>query len=147
LFSIGGLPVWVRPFSTSTARSLKARKRGPYVGGGESFIGIYKDLVPPGAKSFGSMVMTVLANPAFTMSTLAEMDKLSTCSRSSCPWRSFPSGGPSWLVLAIPGFFFTVLSTHYGALVSINFQYSAHWIAFFFPGVALGLEWMERRGA
>ena len=119
----------------------------PYVGGGESFIGIYKDLVPPGAKSFGSVVMTVLANPAFTMSTLAEMDKLIYMLQILVPLAFLPFRRPIWLVLAIPGFFFTVLSTHYGALVSINFQYSAHWIAFFFPGVALGLEWMERRAS
>ena len=117
----------------------------PYVGGGESFIGIYKDLVPQGGKGFGSVVMTVLANPAFTMSTLAEMDKLIYMLQILVPLAFIPFRRPIWLVLAIPGFFFTVLSTHYGALISINFQYSAHWIAFFFPGVALGLEWMQRR--
>ncbi|HEX7500622.1 MAG TPA: DUF2079 domain-containing protein [Polyangia bacterium] len=119
----------------------------PYVGGGESFTTIYKDLVPQGGKGFGSVVMTMLANPAFTMSTLAEMDKLLYMLQILVPLAFLPFRRPIWLVLAIPGFFFTVLSTHYGPLVSINFQYSAHWIAFFFPGVALGLEWMERRSA
>jgi uncharacterized membrane protein len=117
----------------------------PYVGGGESFIGIYKDLVPKGGKGFGSVVMTVLANPGFTMSTLAEMDKLIYMLQILVPLAFLPFRRPIWLVLAIPGIFFTVLSTHYGALVSINFQYSAHWIAFFFPGVALGLAWMEKQ--
>ena len=119
----------------------------PYVGGGESFTTIYKDLVPQGGKGFGSVVMTMLANPAFTMSTLAEMDKLIYMLQILVPLAFLPFRRPIWLVLAIPGFFFTVLSTHYGPLVSINFQYSAHWIAFFFPGVALGLEWMERHSA
>jgi uncharacterized membrane protein len=117
----------------------------PHVGGGESFTDIYKDLLPPQAKSFGSVVMTVIANPAFTLSTLAEMDKLVYLLQILLPLALLPFRRPIWLVLAIPGFFFTVLSTHYGPLVSINFQYSAHWIAFFFPGVALGLQWMERR--
>ncbi len=119
----------------------------PYVGGGESFTMIYKDLVPQGGKGFGSVLVTVLANPAFTMSTLAEMDKLVYMLQILVPLAFLPFRRPIWLVLAIPGFLFTVLSTHYGALVSINFQYSAHWIAFFFPGVALGLEWMGRRAA
>jgi hypothetical protein len=35
----------------------------PYVGGGESFTDIYKDLLPKGAKSFGSVVMTVARQP------------------------------------------------------------------------------------
>jgi len=119
----------------------------PHVGGGESFTMIYKDLIPQGGKGFGSVVMTVLANPAFTMSSLAEMDKLIYMLQILVPLAFIPFRRPIWLVLAIPGFFFTVLSTHYGALVSINFQYSAHWIAFFFPGVALGLAWMEKQAA
>jgi uncharacterized membrane protein len=117
----------------------------PYVGGGESFTSIYKDLLPPGSHSFGSVVMTVLANPAYTMYTLAEMNKLVYILQILLPLAFLPFRRPIWLVLAIPGFFFTVLSTKYGPLVSINFQYSAHWIAFFFPGVALGLEWMGKR--
>jgi uncharacterized membrane protein len=116
----------------------------PAVGGGESFMMIYKDLIPQGGKGFGSVVMTVPSNPAFTMSTLAEMDKLIYMLQILIPMAFLPFRRPIWVVLAIPGFFFTVLSTQYSALISINFQYSAHWIAFFFPGVALGLEWMER---
>jgi uncharacterized membrane protein len=117
----------------------------PYVGGGESFTGIYKDLLPPGAKSFGAVVATVLGNPGFTMETMAEMSKLTYLLQILIPVAFIPFRRPIWLILAIPGFFFTILSTQYGPLISINFQYSAHWIAFFFPGVALGLEWMGRR--
>lgn len=119
-------------------------KAMPYVGGGESFTDIYKDLVPQGGKGFGGVVMTVLANPAYTVTTLAEMNKLVYMLQILLPLAFIPFRRPIWMVLAIPGFFFTVLSTQYGPLVSINFQYSAHWIAFFFPGVALGLAWMGR---
>jgi hypothetical protein len=58
--------------------------------------------------------MTVLANPAFTMSTLAEMDKLIYMLQILVPLAFLPFRRPIWLVLAIPGFFFTVLSTHNG---------------------------------
>jgi len=117
----------------------------PRVGGGESFTDIYKDLLPPGAKSFGSVVMTVLGNPGFTMWTMAETSKLVYLLQILMPLAFIPFRRPIWLVLCIPGFFFTILSTQYGPLISISFQYSAHWIAFFFPGVALGLEWMGKR--
>lgn len=117
----------------------------PHVGGGESFTDIYKDLLPPGAKSFGSVVMTVLGNPGFTMWTMAETSKLVYLLQILIPLAFIPFRRPIWLVLCIPGFFFTILSTQYGPLISINFQYSAHWIAFFFPGVALGLEWMGKQ--
>jgi uncharacterized membrane protein len=117
----------------------------PRIGGGESFTDIYKDLLPPTAKSFASVVMTVLGNPGFTMWTMAEMSKLIYLLQILIPLAFLPFRRPIWLVLCIPGFFFTILSTQYGPLISINFQYSAHWIAFFFPGVALGLQWMGKR--
>ncbi len=117
----------------------------PRVGGGESFTDIYKDLLPPHAKSFGAVVQTVLANPGYTMWTMAENSKLIYLLQILMPLAFIPFRRPIWLILCIPGFFFTILSTQYGPLISINFQYSAHWIAFFFPGVALGLEWMGRR--
>jgi uncharacterized membrane protein len=116
----------------------------PRVGGGESFTMIYKDLLPAGAKSFGAVVMTVLGNPGYTMWTMAENQKLIYLLQILIPLAFIPFRRPIWLVLCIPGFFFTILSTQYSPLISINFQYSAHWMAFFFPGVALGLAWMGK---
>ena len=86
--------------------------------------------------------MTLLGNPGYTVYTLAEMDKLIFMLQILLPLAFLPFRRPIWAILCIPGFFFTVLSTHYGPLISINFQYSAHFIAFLFPGVAIGLEWM-----
>jgi len=122
-------------------------KAMPYVGGGESFTDIYKDLLPSGSKSFGAVVATLLGNPGYTAYTLAKMNKLIYMLQILLPMAFLPFRRPIWLILAVPGFFFTVLSTRYGPLVSINFQYSAHWIAFFFPGIAIGLEWMGKRAA
>jgi uncharacterized membrane protein len=119
----------------------------PHIGGGESFTDMFKDLIPPGGKGFGGVVFTVLGNPAYTMSTLAEMPKLTYMLQILLPLAFLPFRRPIGLLLCIPGFFFTVLSTQYGPLVSINYQYSAHWIAFLFPGVALGLERLNARRA
>jgi uncharacterized membrane protein len=119
----------------------------PLVGGGESFTDIYKDLLPQGSHSFGGVIRTLLANPAYTMSTLAETPKLIYMLQILVPLAFLPLRRPIWLVLAIPGFFFSVLSTRYEPLISIHFQYSAHWIAFFFPGVAIALDWMGRKPA
>jgi uncharacterized membrane protein len=119
----------------------------PYVGGGESFTDIYKDLIPPDGKGFGSVVATLLGNPGFTMSTLAETNKLIFMLQILLPLAFLPLRRPIGLLLCIPGFFFTVLSTRYGPLVSIYYQYSAHWIAFLFPGAAIGLEWINARSA
>jgi uncharacterized membrane protein len=118
----------------------------PHVGGGESFTDIYKDLIPPGGKGFGSVVLTVLGNPSFTVATLAETSKLVYMLQILLPLAFLPFRRPIVWLLCLPGFFFTVLSTHYSPLVSITFQYSAHWIAFLFPGVALGLERLRTHG-
>jgi uncharacterized membrane protein len=119
----------------------------PYVGGGGSLTDNYKALIPPGGKGLGSVVLTVLGNPGFTMSTLGETSKLIYILQILLPLAFIPFRRPIGLLLCIPGLLFTVLSTQCDPLVSINYQYSAHWIAFLFPGVALGLEWLNRRTA
>lgn len=119
----------------------------PRIGGGESFTDMFKNLIPPGGRGFGSVVLTVLGNPAFTMSTLAEPTKLIYLLQILLPLAFIPFRRPIGLLLCIPGFFFTALSTQYGPLISISYQYGAHWIAVLFPGVALGLEWLNARDA
>jgi uncharacterized membrane protein len=119
----------------------------PRIGGGESFTDMFKDLIPPGGKGFGSVVLTVFGNPAFTVSTLAETSKLIYMLQILLPLAFIPLRRPIGLLLCIPGFFFTALSTQYGPLISITYQYGAHWIAFLFPGMALGLEWLNKRDA
>jgi len=119
----------------------------PYVGGGEVFADNYKALIPSGGKGFGSVMLTVLGNPAFTMSTLADTSKLVYMLQILLPLAFIPLRRPIGFLLCIPGFFFTVLSTHSDPLISINFQHSAHWIALLFPGAAIGLEWLNLRKA
>ncbi|MGC4065223.1 MAG: DUF2079 domain-containing protein [Polyangiaceae bacterium] len=116
-----------------------------YGGGGESFTFIFTKLVPEGGKGFASVLQTVFGNPAYTLKTLLDVSKLTYVGLLFLPVAFLPFRHPSWKFLFLPGFFFTLLSTEYGATVSMHFQYVAHWIAFLFPGVVLALARLQRR--
>jgi uncharacterized membrane protein len=47
---------------------------------------------------------------------------------------------PIGLLLCLPGFFFTLLSTGYWPLYSTWFQYTSYWTAFLFIGLVVALE-------
>jgi uncharacterized membrane protein len=113
-------------------------------GGGESFTFIFEKLIPPGAKGFGGVLTTVVANPAYTLFTVLEVLKFVYVLQLLIPLAFIPLRYRLWKLLILPGFFFTLLSTDYSPTVSIHFQYSAHWIAFLFPATALALEELRR---
>jgi len=52
---------------------------------------------------------------------------------------------PLWLLLFLPGFFFTLLPFETVAIRSLASPFGMHWIAFLFPGVALGIEALRDR--
>lgn len=111
-----------------------------YAGGGESFTFIFEKLIPPGSKGFGAVLKTVIGNPGYTLSTILVPSKLSYVLALFVPVAFIPFRGWSWKLLFLPGFLYTLLSTEYGATVSIHFQYVAHWIAFIFPATVIGLR-------
>lgn len=117
----------------------------PYVQqGGESFIHQWQGLVPDGARSYGGVLMTVLANPVFTLNSLLEPEKYLYAVQIAAPLCFFPWRRPIGYFLSLPGFFFTLLSTKYLPLVQISFQYTAHWSAFLFIAVVANLAALRK---
>jgi uncharacterized membrane protein len=116
-----------------------------YGGAGESFTFIFTKLVPEDGKGFSGVLQTVFGNPGYTLKTLLDPSKLTYVGLLFLPVAFLPFRHPSWKFLFLPGFFFTLLSTEYGATVSMHFQYVAHWIAFLFPGAVLALASLRRR--
>jgi uncharacterized membrane protein len=104
----------------------------PLVLGGESFITFYKDLEPAGQQNFGGVIKTVFGNPFYTLGTLIERDKLLYMLQYLVPLAFLPLKRPIVLLLMIPGFLFTVLSTGYAPLIQTTFQYTFYWTVFFF---------------
>ena len=116
-------------------------------GGTESLLAPYGGFVPYGKHGMGSVLATVLGNPVLIATTLADMPRLIYLLQMILPLAFLPLRRPLWLLLFIPGFVLTLLPVEMVAIRSLASPYGAHWIAFLFPGVALGIEGLQRRGA
>jgi uncharacterized membrane protein len=119
----------------------------PLVAGGESFVMMYKDLLPVGEETFTGMMKTVIGNPFYLLHTLIERDKLLFLLQLFVPLAFIPLRRPLIFLLIIPGFFFTLLSTGYAPLIQTSFQYTFHWTVFLFIGVVAVLDPRQERAA
>ena len=111
----------------------------PRVGGGESFVMMYKDLLPAGEQTYEGMMKTVVGNPTFMLGTLIEREKLYYLLQLFVPLAFVPFRRPIIILLLVPGFFFTLLSTGYYPLIQTSFQYTFHWTVFLFIGLVAAL--------
>jgi uncharacterized membrane protein len=118
----------------------------PMVGGTTSFLEHYRGLLPAGEGGFIDVILTLITNPAFVMSTLLDVDKLVYFLQIMAPLAFLPLYAPVGLLLLAPGFIFTLLSTGYAPLIQISFQYTAHWTPFVFIAATLSLA-QRRRAA
>ena len=115
-----------------------------FLNGYPAYINQYEGLLPEGENGFGGILKTVIGNPAFTVSSLLEHDKVLYLLEIVAPLAFFPWRRPIGLLCSVPGFFFTMLATHYPPLLSISFQYTAYWTAFYFIAVVANLAWLRR---
>jgi uncharacterized membrane protein len=115
-----------------------------FLQGSESFLHQWQALVPPGGRGYSGVLMTVLGNPVFTLTSLLEPDKFLYMVQIGAPFCFFAWRKPIGFFLSLPGFFFTLLSTKYPPLVQISFQYTAHWTAFVFIGFVACLQWLRQ---
>ena len=118
------------------------------------FANIYKELMPEGVKKgYGSVVQTILVNPAFFLSTLLRQDKLVYFLHLFGSLAFLPMRRPLLVLLALPGFFFTLMTTGYPPTLGISFQYTTHWVPYLFAAAVLALKFLgqkfgaERRAA
>jgi uncharacterized membrane protein len=118
------------------------------------FVDIYKELLPEGVrKSYGSVVQTILINPAFFLSTLLRQDKLVYFLHLFASLAFLPLRRWLLILLALPGFFFTLMTTGYRPTIEIGFQYTTHWVPYLFAATVLALRLLgqklgaERRAA
>jgi uncharacterized membrane protein len=104
------------------------------------FADIYKELVARGEHGYGSIVKTILINPNYFLQTLLKEEKLVYALHMFAPLLLLPLRHPAQLLLMLPGFFVTLMTTGYGPTVSITFQYTTTWIPFLFGAIALSLR-------
>jgi uncharacterized membrane protein len=108
------------------------------------FENIYVELFADGKSGYGSVLKTILSNPTYTLTTLAREPKLVYIFHLLTPLAFLPVRKLVLVVLLLPGFFFTLLTTNYWPTTSIAFQYTTHWIPYLFLTTALSLWLMGR---
>jgi uncharacterized membrane protein len=115
-----------------------------FLNGYPAYVNQYEGLLPEGETGFGGVIKTLIGNPAFTVGSLLEHDKLVYLLQVVTPVAFFAWRRPIGLLCTIPGFIFTMLATHYPPLISLSFQYTAYWTAFLFIAVVANLGWLRR---
>lgn len=109
------------------------------------FSDIYKRLLPEGTRGYGGVVQTILINPAFFFSTLLEQQKLVYFLHIFAPLAFLPARHWLLILLALPGFFFTLMTTGYPPTLGIGFQYTTHWVPYVFASSVLALRLLGQR--
>ncbi len=104
------------------------------------FASIYKDLQPPGTNGYGPVVQTMLINPPYLLKTLFTEEKLIYFLHMMAPVALLPLRRMALLLLALPGFAFSLLTTGYPPTISIAFQYTCHAIPYIFAATVLMLR-------
>jgi uncharacterized membrane protein len=112
--------------------------------GDSAFLYMFRDLVPSGDNSFGGVLKTAIANPAYTLNTLIERDKLVYALQLFTPIAFLALRRPIGLLCCLPGVFFTLLSTGYAPLIQTSFQYTANWTTYLFMAIVGNLGWVSR---
>jgi uncharacterized membrane protein len=115
-----------------------------FLNGYPAYVNQYEGLLPEGETGFGGVIKTLIGNPAFTVGSLLEHDKLVYLLEVVTPVAFFAWRRPIGLLCTIPGFIFTMLATHYPPLISLSFQYTAYWTSFLFIAVVANLGWLRR---
>jgi uncharacterized membrane protein len=111
------------------------------------FADIYKDLQAAGHPGYGSVVQTVLVNPSYFLKTLLTEVKAIYFLHVFLPLAFLPLRRPALALLAIPVFFFTLLTTGYAPTVSIAFHYTLHGVPYLFGATVLMLRLLSEGGA
>lgn len=108
------------------------------------FADIYKELIPKGESGYGAVVKTIVVNPGYFLKTLVSEEKLRYSLHMFAPLAFLPLRRAALAFLAIPGFFFTLMTTGYSPTVSIAFQYTTHWIPYLFAAAVLAIALASR---
>ncbi|HVR03555.1 MAG TPA: DUF2079 domain-containing protein, partial [Polyangia bacterium] len=112
--------------------------------GDSAFLYMFRDLIPTGDNTFGGVLKTAIANPAYTLNTLIERDKLVYVLQLFTPICFLALRRPIGLLCCLPGVFFTLLSTGYAPLIQTSFQYTANWTTYLFMAMVGNLVWVSR---
>jgi len=110
------------------------------------FAELYSKLMVPGEPGYGSVLKTLLSNPVFAIRHMLTTPKFIYILHILVPLAFLPVRRGAFLLLAVPGIFFTVL-TNWSAAFSIRFHYSTHFTPYLFAALVLFLSLLNREAA
>jgi uncharacterized membrane protein len=113
--------------------------------GKETFVWIFKGLLPEGENGFGAVLKTVVTNPVYTMDWLLDVEKLTYIISMFGPLLLLPLRTARTWILFVPAAMFTLLSTGYKPLYQIQFQYTANFTSYLFYAAAVVLAGMAHQ--
>lgn len=111
------------------------------------FEGLYTELFADGRASFGAVIVTLVTNPIYALTTFVRAVKLEYGLHMVAPLALLPLYRLPFLLILMPATVFTVMTTGYWPTTQISFQYTTHWIPYLFLATVLALASMRREFA
>ena len=105
---------------------------------------MYTELFADGKSGYGNVVKTLISNPFYALSTFIRGPKLAYGLHMVAPLVLLPIRRLSFLMLLLPGFAFTLMTTGYWPTLAITFQYTTHWVPFLFAATVMCLYLMRQ---
>ncbi len=110
------------------------------------FADLYKGLMVPGERGYGSVVKTIVTNPLYVFHSLLDTKKLVYWLHLAAPLAFLAYRRWGLALVASSGALMTLLTTDYAPTVSISFHYTALWIPYLFGATVVTLGQLEQRG-
>lgn len=104
------------------------------------FDDMYADLKAQGAHGFGSIILTLLSNPAYVLRTLATEPKALYLLHMTVPVLALWLRRPLLALAILPGFVSTLLATNRPPLFQASFQYTYLWVPYVLAASILALR-------
>jgi uncharacterized membrane protein len=112
--------------------------------GNEELLFMYQGLLPVGKSSFGWAMLSAFTNPAFLLKNVLTIEKLVFVLQIFVPLYFLPFRHKIAYFACLPGFVFCLLSTNYGPLVDIHFQYATHFLTPLYPALVVCIQSIQQ---
>jgi len=100
--------------------------------GPASFAKYYSELIPPGGRGFGAVLLTLVSNPVFTLTRLLTPEKGLLALQLLVPLAFLPVRYRRAWFLLIPGLIVVGLADSGSAITSVHLHYATHFLPYVF---------------
>ena len=105
----------------------------------QTFSWIFVGLIAPGEQGLTGVVKTIVSNPAFTINSLFETDKLVYVLKTFGPLALLSLRHRLTWVFFVPAWLFTLLTTGYPPVIATSFQYTSNYTPYLFMAAVIAV--------